>query len=273
VISETVDEKRAIYRMPTAFGPALGPRQSPEGNPFDQAGSPRKLCVYAAFRTDADLLKATLPPGFALRGIPTVIYEFGYLSEIGWLAGRGYNLLTMRIPVRFAHGSTMIDGFFQPVVWENMADPIISGREELGWNKVFGDIPPPVRQDGKITCQAEWMGFKFMELTLKDINESSSGPLATSPVLHRKYIPATQHWGKADVDYITMTPAGGSQAKLLESFTASANLSVFAPSWQDMPTQHACVSFLARLPLHECLQAGMYSTVGGKDLWDQVRFD
>jgi hypothetical protein len=269
-MSKTTSERGPIYRMPTAFGPAVGPRQAPEGVIFDPTRSPKKFCAYASFRTDASMLAQILPEGFMLRGEPVVVFEFSYMTGIDWLAGRGYNMLTVRIPIRFK-GDTEIDGFFQPVVWENMTEPILSGREELGWSKIFAELPPPERTDGKIVCRAEWMGFKFMELALTDISESDAGALATSPVLHRKYIPATGQWGEADVDYVTMTPAGGSNATLQESFTADAMLSIFAPSWQEMPTQYECVTYLALLPRLETMQAGVYSTVGGKDLSDQVR--
>ncbi|TDF64522.1 acetoacetate decarboxylase family protein [Cupriavidus sp. L7L] len=273
-MSEQKPATGPIYRMPTVFGPAIGPRQAPEGVIFDPTTSPKKFCAYVSFRTDALLLEQMLPEDFTLRGDPIVIVEFGYMTEIDWLAGRGYNMLSVRIPVRFKHGndSTVIDGFFQPVVWENMTEPILSGREELGWSKIFAELPAPEKRDGKIVCRAEWMGFRFLELTLTEIRKSDAAPFATSPVLHRKYIPTTGQWGEADADYITMTPAGGSHARLQEHFTGDASLSVFAPSWQDMPTQHQCVTYLARLPKHEYIQAGVYSTVGGKDLSDQIRF-
>ncbi len=271
---EMKSEKKPTYRMPTAFGPSVGPRQAPEGVVFDSTKSPKKFCAYVSFRTDADLLKQMLPEGFTLRGEPTVSFEFSYMTEIDWLAGRGYNMLAVRIPVRFQHGksNTVVDGFFQPVIWENMAEPILSGREELGWSKVFAELPPPEKSDGKIICRAEWMGFKFLELTLTDIRQSGSTAWTTAPVLHHKYIPATGQWGEADVDYITMTPAGASHAKVQENGLADASLSLWTPTWQDMPTQHACVTLLARLPQYEHLQSGCYSTVGGKDLSDQVRF-
>ncbi|OPK10311.1 acetoacetate decarboxylase family protein [Pseudomonas sp. VI4.1] len=271
-MSERKSGKRPIYRMPTGFGPAVGPRQAPEGVVFDPTKSPEKFCAYVTFRTDGGLLEQILPEGFTLRGEPTVTFEFSYMTEIDWLAGRGYNMLTVRIPVRFKYGNTVIDGFFQPVAWENMAEPIISGREELGWSKLFADLPPPEKSDGKIVCCAEWMGFKFLELTLADINNSNAVALATMPVLHRKYIPATEQWGEADIDYVTMTPVGGSHATVHESFTADASLSLFAPTWEDMPTQHECIIHLACLPKYEYLQAGVYSTVGGKSMSDQIRF-
>jgi len=264
--------KPKLYRMPTAFGPAIGPRQAPEGMAFDSGTSPEKLCAYISFRTQGELLEGILPDGFALRGTPAVTFEFSYLTGIDWLAGRGYNMLTMRIPVSYRHEDALVEGYFQPVVWENLTEPIISGREELGWSKIFADLPPPDESADRMVFRAEWMGFKFLELCLSDFRPADSSGLNTSPVLHRKYIPATQAWGTADVDYVTMTPAGGGRARLVKAASAQARLSVFQPRWEDMPTQHACVSFLAALPILEYTAAGMYSTVGGKDLSDQVRF-
>lgn len=260
-----------LYRMPTVFGPALGPRQAPAGMRHDPAASPRKSCAYAVWRTDAGLLGRLLPPGFALRGEAVVVFEFSYMTDIAWLAGRGYNMLTVRIPATYGNGDDAVDGYFQPVVWENMTEPILSGREELGWAKIYADLPAATHEQDEIVCRAEWMGFRFLELRL-GARAAGGGALQSGPVLHRKYIPATQHWGQADVDYVTLTPAGGSQARLLDSATAQrCALRIARPRWEDMPTQHAIVGALAGLPLLECVRGGTYQTVGGKDLSDQVR--
>lgn len=261
-----------IYRMPTSFGPAQGPRQAPPGVYYDNAESPEKLCVYAAWRTCGQRLGRLLPPGFTLRGEPEIVFEFSYMTKIAWLAGRGYNMLTVRIPASYRNGATSIDGYFQPVVWENLTEPILSGREELGWNKIYADLPPAIEDQGDLACRAEWMGFQFLEISLGERAGADGGCLQTGPVLHRKYIPATQAWGQADVDYVTITPVGGSKARLLTSDRASrCSVAWHRPRWEDMPTQHMIVATLADLPLYECTRAGTYSSVGGKDLSDQLR--
>jgi acetoacetate decarboxylase len=271
-MSTLADKKPDFYRMPTFFGPAVGPRQAPPGKIFDQSQSPKRFCVYVSYRTEAALLQKMLPPGFELRDEPIITFEFSYLKEIDWLAGRGYNMLTVRFPVRYQYQGSGIDGYFQPVVWENLTDPILSGREELGWNKIFADLPEAIQHEGGVTCHAEWMGFRFLELTITHRAIAASPTINTNPVLHQKYIPSTQAWGEADVNYVTMTPAGGSQARLLEATTGTATLSLHQPTWEEMPTQHACVTALAQLPIQEYIAAGTYSMIGGKDLSDQVRF-
>ena len=54
-------EAGRIYRMPTHFGPAPGPRQLPDGVVRDPKNSPRRLSVAASFLTDAALLGRHLP--------------------------------------------------------------------------------------------------------------------------------------------------------------------------------------------------------------------
>ena len=57
-----------IYRMPTHFGPAPGPRQLPDDVAVDPKRSPRRLSVAASFLTDPVLLEQHLPEGFTLAG-------------------------------------------------------------------------------------------------------------------------------------------------------------------------------------------------------------
>ena len=79
-----------MYRMPTHFGPSLGPRQGPEGRRFACADTPKKTSVAVSFRTNAATLGQLLPVGFQLAGDPIVTVAVSYLTEIEWLAGRGY---------------------------------------------------------------------------------------------------------------------------------------------------------------------------------------
>ena len=44
-------ERGKLYRMPTHFGPAPGPRQIPEGVRADPSNGPRKVLVAASFLT------------------------------------------------------------------------------------------------------------------------------------------------------------------------------------------------------------------------------
>ena len=54
-------EAGRIYRMPTHFGPAPGPRQIPDDVGADPRRSPRRLSVSASFLTDPAGLEHHLP--------------------------------------------------------------------------------------------------------------------------------------------------------------------------------------------------------------------
>ncbi|GAA5232762.1 hypothetical protein FOZ76_01580 [Verticiella sediminum] len=264
-----------LHRMPTAFGPTPGPRRTPGPEVrYDDARSPLRTSAYAIFQTDAHALAdLRLPAGVTLRGPALLALEYTFLEEIDWLAGRGYNMLSVRVPVRCTPAAAApIDGWFQPVIWENLADPIISGREELGWNKIYAELPPARIQGPRWELCASWQGYRFLDIALDGLADSETPLPATGPVLHHKYVPATQAWGEADVDYLTMTPAGGSPARLLSHRVAASASAAFArPRWEDMPTQSHIVNGLAALPLGELHSAGVYVTRGGKDLSDQKR--
>ena len=132
-----------IYRMPTHFGPAPGPRQMPDGIKTDSKASPRRLSVTASFLTDAAPLERHLPEGFALAGEPVVSVEFHYMTDIDWLAGRGYTMIWVSWPATFTGRRDHASGKFLAVVWENLADPIITGRCEIGHPKLYAEIQEP----------------------------------------------------------------------------------------------------------------------------------
>jgi Acetoacetate decarboxylase (ADC) len=115
-----------MYRMPTVFGPAPGPRNVPrEKSHLRYAKDWTVLDVVAL--TDPRMLSQLLPPRCKLDGQPALHVSMTYLTNIGWLAGRGYNILMVRIPAIFEGEQETVKGSFIPVLWENMTDPILTG--------------------------------------------------------------------------------------------------------------------------------------------------
>ena len=55
------------------------------------------------------------------------------------LAGHGYNLTGVSVPTRFHGEKGVVEGNLLLVMWENHADPIITGREQLGYSKIFDE--------------------------------------------------------------------------------------------------------------------------------------
>ncbi|ABW12435.1 conserved hypothetical protein [Parafrankia sp. EAN1pec] len=148
-----------IPRMPALFGRQGGPRQRPEGPGMYRAGDGNTLVTWVAARADADRLAALLPAGFELTD-PLLIVEAATLSNLPWLAGRGYEFLVVSTPVVYTTAGAEHRGRLELVTWEDCPDAIISGREELGFNKMYADtMSRHTGNDGKsVRYRAAWDG-------------------------------------------------------------------------------------------------------------------
>lgn len=263
-----------FHRMPVGFGPMPGPRQGPDGKPFDWTKA-RRTVASITFLSDAFRLAALLPPRFALEGEPLITIDVTYLSALPWLAGRGYNMLGVRIPARYTGERDLAIGLFLAVLWENLADPIISGREELGYAKLWCEIPEPREIDSRLVFSGSWLGQGFVELELVDLAEVpvslAAGPAPTrnDGILHYKYIPRTGAPGEADAAYATLTPAGGGSARAVQAWTGKGGIRFRHANWDELPTMAHIVNALADLPIHEIRDARLVKSQGGKDLSDQ----
>jgi len=259
-----------MYRMPTHFGPSLGPRQGPDGRKFACKDNPKTTSVSISFRTNADQLSALLPPGFALDGDPIVTVYAAFMKEIEWLAGRGYNVLGVTIPAVY-EGKETARGPFLTVLWENLADPIITGREDIGFSKIYCEIPEPRFCGGSAACSAAWLGFNFLDFEVNDLTEDPSENTSSGAdgVLHYKYIPKTGVWGEADSAYPVITPSTGSNERILEKWKGKGSLAWHRARWEDLPTFYPVVNAFADLEIEEYVRASVVKTIGGKDLSNQ----
>ncbi len=267
-------ETNRRYRMPTHFGPSLGPRQGPDGRKYACLNSPNDVAIQASFAADPVQLERLLPPGFSLRKPYTIDISFGYSKDIEWLAGRGYNTFGVSFPATYNGTRDIVHGDLLLVLWENMADPIITGREELGFSKLYCEIPEPQFMDDKVTCRASWDGCQFATLQLSGLKEVSSHELPEGPpsegMLHYKYIPKTSAPGEADAAYATLTPADYPNGKINQALMAEqANAHFRHSSWEELPTLVNIVNALSELTLGDCQGATLMKTLGGKDFSDQ----
>ena len=176
-----------MHMMPTHFGPAAGPRQGPDGGRFDGVDSPRTTSYSVSFLTRPEQLEVLLPAKFRLAGDPAVTVTVSCMTEIEWLAGRGYNTLGVSFPAEYRGKRDRALGPFLAVLWENLADPILTGREQLGFSKIYCAIPPPSVLKGETRCTADWLGFRFMEMNLSEMEtppaaeaKAPTGPVAES---------------------------------------------------------------------------------------------
>ena len=58
----------------------------------------------------------------------------------------------------------VVEGNLLLVMWENHADPIITGREQLGYSKIFASIDDIHTYGGVSKTELTSWGFRFLEL-------------------------------------------------------------------------------------------------------------
>ena len=264
------------YRMPTHFGPSLGPRQGPNGRTFDCKNAPKTREYSISFLTNASQLEAMLPEGFELAGEPVVTVEAVYMTEIQWLAGHGYNLLGVSFPATFNGKRDHVTGRFLTVLWEDLADPIFTGREELGFAKIYCELPEPRVYEGQTHCIATWKGYKFMDMKIDNLKQLSEEELKASQnapaddgILHYKYILRTGDWHNADVSYAVLTPSYTPNRVVKAKWQGQGTVEFHKSLWEDLPTTYHIVNAFAELEIKEYREATMLKAVGAKDLNDQ----
>ncbi len=263
-----------MYRMPVQFGPGLGPRQLPEGRDFNFEKAPRTKTLSLSFLSNSDQLRALLPDCFSLGDEPIVSIFASQMTGVDWLAGRGYSMVGVNFPARFSGKVDKVEGSFLCVLFENMCEPIITGREELGFSKVYAEIAGPVILDDKAKVSVSWHGFNFLDIKLNKLVEQpveamgNSGKVSDGE-LHYKYMPKTGDWGSSDVEYPTITPTSCNKGRVLKNFKGEGSLSWNKAQWEDLPTLYNIVNTLADLEVVEYLGASLSYTEGTKDLREQ----
>ena len=243
---------KPMYRMPVSFGPSAGPRNVPADAPGQDVPGYHETIAVSAL-TDAEALRPMLAEGCELDGEPVVTVRYTRMANLGWLAGRAYNIVRVTFPIRFHDEGEELSGSFMPVLWESLADPITTGREELGHPKLWAEIPDAVlSEDGaRAATTASWLGFRFFEIEAWDLRDAPpvvpAGPLRT---VTAKYMPRTGAWGESDVEYLTYGSVYPPD-KFTESRRGTGRFAFHPARWEDMPTQFHVVTQLAELPLHE----------------------
>ena len=243
------------YRMPRVFGALPGPRNVPK----DKQNLPNnesELVVAVNALTDARLLQELLPPDCTLDGEPLLTVGMSFKSNIGWLAGRGYSIL--RTSFRIGYESKTrgrLTGNFIPVLWENLADPIMTGREELGFAKIYAEMPAPVIIGGTYSAVATWQGFRFFEIEATDLSETSVVP-EPSGAFHYKFVPRTGSLGEADAAYLEYAPpnklaTGYGGLQVTRRMLGSGSFKFHRARWEDVPFQYPIINALAALPVLE----------------------
>jgi hypothetical protein len=279
-----------LWRMPTSFGPMPGPRQDLQGRPRD--GSKGIFTTTSVkFKTSRTVLANLLPTTkLQFAAADTTAYAtfaVTQLDNLEWLGGRGYShfgLYVHGVQYTKASGET-VTGTYLPVLFKNLADPILSDREELGFPKLFAELDVK-KGDESWTFDASLMSSKFCSLTLTGLQEppatNNEAPALSPPLpkdeglLIHKYVPATGNTNsrerrQADVEYTAFLP-GAEDAKTVEKKVertrkaSSAEIAFDALDWKALPTLHHIIVRLKEIPVYEVVEAKIVEGTGVSDI-------
>lgn len=259
-----------MYRMPTAFGRSPGPRSDLSGNRFDWSQA-RRTGVKWLCEFDAAKAASMLPRRCELRQGALAQLEFQKLEYLPWLAGRGYTLFSAKLPVRFKESAgSWRDMMYLLVMFENRADPIITGREELGFAKVYAELDWQFRAEVPAAGKASWDGTVFFQFELG--HAAPAQPAATAPamdLLHHRYVPAIGNWGQPALDEFACSPAAAPAAAPLLAMEQQIDFSFFVRPWEELPTLSHIARGLAELAFPTRAAARVERFAGGADHFGQ----
>lgn len=277
-------QRPSYWRQPIAFGPSPGPRQTHLGFPRDGAAS-TSATVSIKFKTSRTLLQNLFPPGrkglsfqtpstYAYASITTTT-----LGKMAWLGGCGYDFWGLWIHgVQYTRkDGSVVKGSYLPVMFENLTDPIISGREELGMPKLYSSIDVHQRDEACfITCSwrgAVWGTFQLTGLKEVDHVNVSGGVLgeADEAQMVYRYMPTVGREGKGRPaeEFFAYVPLAEEQPapKLRRCREASdATFRIDGLDWEALPTLHHIIARLAELPIYEVVSAKVTESLGVSDL-------
>lgn len=281
------------WRQPIVFGPMPGPRQDFLGR--DRVAPSIKSTFTTTsikFKTSRTLLQNLFPSSsFSFDSPSTVAYaSFSQttLDRMDWLGGGGYRHIGLYI-----HGvnykkkdGSAINGTYMPILFESLADPIVSGREELGMPKLYSAIDVHHRSKS-VHVQTSWQGAVWGNLRLEELQEEDNstekgtiGGTADDGIIVYRYIPkvGTNEKGVAEAEYPVFVPHAA-ESKVIPSrvkrvrTTKKATLEINPLSWDSLPTLHHVINRLAEIPIDEIVEAKVVEGEGVPDVSSAVRIE
>jgi hypothetical protein len=274
------------WRMPLAFGPAPGPRQDALCNPHPSAYQ-TFTTASIKFKTSRTFLQNLFPSGsFAFESPGTVAFasfSVTTLDKMAWLGGSGYNHFGLYI-----HGvqykkrdGTTVDGTYILVLFENLADPIVTGRDELGMPKVYCEIDIE-RSSESYDMQASWRDASFASINIAGLDIVDNGIGEAGGELENelvyRYIPAVGEKGKADCEHAVVIPhaeeANKSSSTIMSVMASKkACIKFHRLEKERLPTLHHMVQIFSEIPIYEVLGARVVEGFGGRDLSSARRIE
>ena len=257
-------EPVGVYSNPVFFGPK--PWEIDYEHMCYRLHQPADTTALTlVYETDYEKLEPLVPSCFKLVE-PVVTIMASQFEHIGWLAGNSYNIYQVSIPCSYDGDRDHVVGDFLLCLFENHCDPIVGGREGLGYTKIFCNIPNFKKLNGVWTVPTSSWDFTFSKLTV-DTNKKAKDEARFLEILNRsqgkmnfKYVPGT---GKAEPDaaYPVFNPKWKKpddyQFPMMETkiVNCDGNIEWFRPNWEDMPTYAHLAQYMASAPVKSIIGA------------------
>ena len=182
------------WLMPAHFGPPAWVQPWPD--PSVEAHYNDVTAITIRYLTDGDKLRQCLPNPYKLNGPPIVKVAYSMNSGITWLAGGQYNVIGLTVRANYLGEKDKVSGDYALVLWENLTDPILTGREIQGIPKIYGDIEDHRNFNGVMRTSLSSRGKTMLEIEAADLKEMEPAELerlradgADGRLLGWKYIP------------------------------------------------------------------------------------
>jgi acetoacetate decarboxylase len=245
-------DPNSSYMMPAHFGPRpMSPKAS---------GWYRDVTTMVArFVTEREHLAAYLPEPYEVAEEPVVTVTYACNKNVDWLAGHGYNLVGVSAAAVFKGAKEQLQGNYTLVMWENLADPILTGRELQGIPKIYADIQEHSVIGGDWHTNASHFGHKILDLDITGLREPNAEEIAAyaaasegkdNPMAWR-FFPGVSGFGQS-INEATIFP---SETNLTEAWVGEGRVNWNRLSWEQNPTQYHIVNALAELPVVTWLPA------------------
>lgn len=284
---------QVYWRQPIAFGPMPGPRQDFRGHSRASA-SLQSIFKTASikFKTSRTLLQNLFPnDSYSFINPGTVAYaSFSQttLDRMDWLGGGGYRHLGLYIHgVKYKRADgEVITGTYMPILFESLADPIVSGREELGMPKLYSSIDARQRNQS-YHVQASWEGavwghFSWEHLKDEALDSASGtvGGTSDGGILVHRYIPKVgkEFKGQAEAEYPIIVPHAEESKVVPTKITRvrraqRARVDIDGLDWDSLPTLHHVTSRLGEIPIDEVVEGKVVEGEGVPDVSSAARIE
>jgi len=234
-------EPNTKYDMPVAFGKSIY---------TDVTHVPELQLISTSFETTPEAIESLLPRHLA-PGERSVVYvnRLRYRG-IDYLAGRGYEEFVVAVNARHEHDGKVINAPYVVCVWVDQVPSILSGREALGYPKLYADIPQLIDYEGRKRFEASEYGTKFLSgevRNLRELPQTAVSKINASLSEYNfawKYIQGPE--GTIDADYITLTRMSWDYQR---AWIGEGESQFHPATFEEIPASCAAVKGLAALPV------------------------